>query len=329
MKAFELLRPTDPSQVAASLANATLKASGIDLLDRMKEHVDEPDRVVGLIDVPGLDAIVFEDDGSIVLGARVTLHQIATHDALHRFLPTLSEAAALAASPQIRRRATIGGNLGQHTRCGYYRHKSFPCLKRGADACPVLKDGAVQEFAGIFGNATCASAHPSSLAPVLGSLDAEINVQGPEAARVVSFAALWRNPERGVTSDLALGQSEWMTSVRIPPRDRPQRFGYEEVRQMEAFDWAMASCAARVVFDTDEVTVLEARVVLGSVAPTPWRAMAAEDMVIGKAITEDIIEAAAVAGVKDATPLEGNTYKVDLAKVVIRRALFRAWKEAR
>lgn len=328
MKAFEYIRPVSWAQVSPALPAATLKANGIDLLDRMKERVDEPDRVVGLVDVPGLADIRVEDDGAIEIGASVTLHQLAIHDALRAFVPSLSEAAGKAASAQIRRRATVGGNLGQHTRCGYYRHRSFPCLKRGAEACPVLADGAVQEFAGIFGNKTCASAHPSSLAPVFGSLDAVVHVQGPKAARNVAFEDLWRAPERGVATDLSLAPGEWISGVRLPPRDRPQRLAFEEVRQMQAFDWALVACAVRLVL-ADDATVSDARIYMGSVAPTPWRAKAAELRLTGEKLTEARVASAAEEVVRTATPLAGNAYKVQLAEVAARRAITRAWKEAR
>src|SRR5204862_7856305 len=129
-------------------------------------------RVVTLGDVPGLDAIDRGEGGLLRIGALATLAAVAASKDVRDACPALGEAAEQAASPQLRNRATVGGNLCQHTRCGYYRHRSFPCFKRGDETCPVLHDGAVQESAGIFSNRPCASAHPSSLAPVLCAVDA-------------------------------------------------------------------------------------------------------------------------------------------------------------
>src|SRR5205085_7381089 len=136
--------------------DALLKANGIDVLDRLKERVDEPDRVVTIVDVPGLAEIRRTESG-ISIGAMSTLQAIADSRDVREACPALADAAGLAASPQIRTRATIGGNVAQHTRCGYYRIKTFPCWKRGDERCPVLAPGGVQETAGVFGNGSCAS----------------------------------------------------------------------------------------------------------------------------------------------------------------------------
>lgn len=329
MKAFAYIRPRDTEQAAKALAEtegALIKASGIDLLDRMKERVDEPEVLVGLVDVEAFDAIEVEEGGGIRIGAGTTLAQLAASPVVARFLPSLAHAAELAASPQLRTRATVGGNLGQHTRCGYYRHKSFPCLKRGGDHCPVQKPGGVQDTAAIFQNGTCASAHPSSLAPVFGSLDAVLQVRRGDAVREVPFAEAWAPPQAGRASDLVFDRQDLIEAVRVPERAEPQRLGFAEVRQMAAFDWALASCAVRLVADGDRIT--EARVWLGSVAPTPLRAEAAEKALLGKAFTEARARAAGEAAVTTASPLPGNGYKVQLTKVVVRRALMQAWKGA-
>ena len=330
MKSFQFLRPQDVAGVSASLGgdDAQLKANGIDLLDMMKERIAVPERVVSLIDVKGLDRVEVNDDGSILLGSMVTLHRLATDKTIASFLPSLRHAASAAASLQIRARATLGGNLGQHPRCGYFRHGSMPCLRRGGESCPARDEGGVHEGAGVFNNSSCASAHPSSLAPVLGSLDAVARVQGPEGTRNVEFGALWATPKKGVMNDLALKAGEWIASLTIPARAGKQSVAYEEVRQMAAFDWAQAACAVRLELGaTKEAgvqTVDQARIWFGSLAPTPMRSEKAEEVLVTNGLSKTSIDAAADAAVKLATPLAGNGYKVKLARVVLKRALKKA-----
>jgi xanthine dehydrogenase YagS FAD-binding subunit len=321
MKAFAFVRPRSAEEAVAALAaGGTLKANGCDLLDRMKERVDEPERVVGLVDVEGLRGIEANDPG-VRIGALTTLADLAASEVLRRRLPTLAEAAGLAASPQIRHRATLGGNLGQHTRCGYYRHLSFPCWKRGGESCPVRAEGGVQETAGIFDNGSCASASPSSLAPVLGSLRATFVVRGKDGERSVPFEEAWARPTRGRPSDLALGADEVIVAVECPWH-AGARFGYEEVREKAAFDWPLVTAAVRLEGGTPAVNA--ASIWLGAVAPTPWRARAAETLLFGSRLAPEAIRAAADAAAEGATPLAGNAYKVSLVKVAVRRALERA-----
>ncbi len=290
----------------------------------MKERVDEPDRVVGLVDVAGLGGIEARDAG-VRIGALATLAEIAASDALRRRLPTLAEAAGMAASAQIRHRATIAGNLAQHTRCGYYRHASFPCWKRGADACPVRKDGAVQENAAVFGKSECVSAHPSSLAPVLGSLRATVVVRGKAGERSVPFEDLWAEPQKGRAPDVTLGPDEVIVAIECPWHSGA-RFGYEEIRQKAAFDWPLVCAAVRVEGGTPAVSA--ASIWLGSVAPTPWRAKAAETALFGAPLSAETVAKAADAAAEGANPLPGSAYKVPLLKVAVRRALLRAMGRA-
>jgi len=330
MKAFTFVRPTtiEEASSAAAEKGSVIKAGGIDLLDRMKERVDEPERVVSLGDIkePALRTIVLSSDG-LRIGALVTLAEIAASPDVAKICPALSEAAGAAASPQIRARATLGGNLAQHTRCGYYRHKSFPCWKRGDESCPVLEDGAVQDTAAIFQNRPCASAHPSSLAPVLGACGAWIShyakkltdsptitdLTGEEHVAPISVS------ERGKPNDFALPQGMLITSVRLPATGA-SRSVYEEVRQKAAFDWALVSCCARIEVDGDKVK--SAGLWLGSVAPSPKRCDLAELNMLPE-LSDEQISRVVDAAVVGATPLPGNAYKVDLVKVVVRRALTR------
>lgn len=329
MKAFTFVRPSNlaDASTAVSTPGSVVKAGGIDLLDRMKERIDEPERVVWLQGaVPDMENVASENSGDwLTLHAMTTLAELAASADVKAACPALAEAAGLAASPQIRVRATLGGNLLQHSRCGYYRHRSFPCLKRGDDHCPVLVDGAVQDNAAIFGNEACASAHPSSLAPVLCALDAVPFATTKLGAsrlrsRTTKLWELFEKPKRGVAADIPLPAGALLLAMLLPRRTG-RRAVYEEIRQKAAFDWALVSCCVRVDMDGDKVK--DAGVWLGSVAPAPWHAEAAENALVGKTLTDDVIRAAADAAVTGATPLPGNAYKVDLVKVVVRRALER------
>jgi xanthine dehydrogenase YagS FAD-binding subunit len=332
VKAFAYVRPkTVEAAVAALSEGGTLKGNGLDLLDRLKERVDEPERVVTLGDVPGLARIapVYAPPGvggggglspwGIVIGAMATLADVAASKEVRATCPALADAASEAASPQLRNRATVGGNLAQHTRCGYYRHKTFPCWKRGSESCPVLVEGAVQETAAVFGNSACASAHPSSLAPVLCAVDAWVAVRGPKGERRIPVADLYEAPRRGKPGDTVLAEDDVIVGVGI--QNAPQG-AFMEVRRRAAFDWALVSCA--VSLSEADGKVSKAGIWLGSVAPTPWRAKAAEDTLVGKPFSEAAARAAGEAAATGATPLPGNRYKVDLVKVVVRRALLAA-----
>jgi xanthine dehydrogenase YagS FAD-binding subunit len=321
MKAFAFHRPRDLAgaiETVTSAPGAVLEAGGVDLLDRMKERVEEPGHVVALLDLGPLREIGLVEDGFHV-GALATLADLAAEDDVRAFAPTLAEAAREAASPQIRNRATLGGNLAQHTRCGYYRHRSFPCWKRGDPACPVLAPGAVQETAAVFGNGACASAHPSSLAPVLGSLGAAIQVRGPKGPRTILFDDFWRAPAAGRASDTVLEPGDVIAGVLIPFHPAGARFGYVEIRQKAAFDWPLAAAAVR--YDLVDGKIAAASVWLGAVAPAPWRVPAAEQALVGSPFTEALAEKAAEAAVKGATPLPGNAYKLHLVRAAVRRAL--------
>jgi xanthine dehydrogenase YagS FAD-binding subunit len=322
MKAFRYVRVGKAGDAGdEARKGAVLKAGGSDLLDRMKERLTTPDAVVALNEIasPFLNTIEPTDDGGLRIGALVTLAEIAESNVIRKRYPALAKAAGHAASPQVRHRATLGGNLCQHTRCGYYRLASFPCWKRGDDTCPVLADGAVQDTAGIFDNTSCASAHPASVPPVLGALGAKIVVRAEKGREERSFGKLWRAPEKGVAADVALAPGEVIVAVVLPPLADPKSVAYEEVRQKAAFDWALVSCAARVELTEGGVTA--ASIWLGSVASTPYRAKAADAALVGSKGGGKAIEKAANAAVTGATPLDGNSYKVDLVKVVVTRAL--------
>ncbi len=326
MKAFRYVRPASLAAAARAAAHegAVLKAGGTDLLDRMKERVTAPDDVVAVGEAGDASrAIVVDADGTLAIGAFATLADVAASPHVRSRLAALAAAAELAASPQIRHRATVGGNLCQRSRCGYYRLLSFPCLRRGDATCPVLEEGAVQEHAALFGNDACASSHPSSLAPVLCAAGARVVVHGGDAPVTRELATFWRAPARGDDSDVDLAPGAVVAELRVPPLAARSGVAYEEVRQRAAFDWALASCAARIALD-GEGRIADAAVWLGSVAPAPFRAAGAEAALRGKSPVAGAFDAAAAAALAGARPLPGNAYKADLVRVVVRRALVRA-----
>ncbi len=322
MKAFRYLRPASVEEAVKTSTpeTAMLKAGGMDLLDLMKERVLTPDDVVQVPAVPErVRRVMTGPDGMLLVGALVTLAELA--EAMAGPLPEVAHAASLAASPQIRHRATVGGNLCQHTRCGYFRLLSMPCWKRGDKECPVLQEGGVQENAGIFSNGSCACAHPASLPPVFAALDSLVMIQGAKLERTIPIADLYAPPKRGKLTDTTLAAGEVLTRVLIPPQGDAQ-LGYSEIRQKEAFDWPLVSAAARVVLRGGKIAA--ANIWLGSVAPTPHRAVAAEKALMGKPFDDATIQMAAAAVADGATPLPGNSYKAELATVAVKRALLRA-----
>lgn len=326
MKAFRYDRATSVEGAVKALADGTaiLKANGIDVLDRLKERVAEPARVVTLVDVPGLDRIEL-DGGVLRLGAMTTLAALAASPVVAKASPALAEAAGGAASPALRNRATLGGNLGQHTRCGYYRLKSFPCFKRGDAICPVRSEGGVQENAGVFDNAPCACAHPSSVAPVLGAAGAVVRVRGKDGERAVPFASIYGPVKQGQVTDLSLAPDDVIVGVDVPAlRPGVDREGTYEVRHKAAFDWALVTCSVRCAVEGGVVRA--ASVWMGSVAPSPWRSERCEQALIGQGLTAATAAAAAEAAVAGAQPLPGTAYKLDLVRTSVRRALAAAWE---
>ena len=329
MRAFRFDRPATFEAASRALAeggDVRLKAGGTDLLARMKERIDEPDRVVGLVDLGPTARAIQATDTGIRIGALASLEDIAQADLVRAFAPHLAQAAGEAASPALRRQATLGGNLAQHPRCDYHRHLALPCWRRGATSCPVLEPGAVQEGAAIFGNGACASAHPSSLAPALGTLDAVIRVTGARGEREIPFEAFWAEPEPGRASDHVLGPDDVITSVDLSARDVGSgwRVAHHEIRQRASFDWPLV--VAAVAVENVNGVVAQPSIWLGAVAPSPRRARAAEDVLRAGPLTPERVEKAADAAAADATPLAGNAYKKQLVRVAVKRALLDAWR---
>jgi xanthine dehydrogenase YagS FAD-binding subunit len=302
---------------------ALAKAGGVDLMDRLKEELDAPSRLVNIRTIPGLD-YVKEESGWLRIGPMVTLAAIADHPLIRRNYTVLADAALKAATPQIRNMATVGGNLLQRPRCWYFRSDQFHCLRKGGDRC-FAQDGE-NEYHAIFDNQMCAIVHPSAAACALTALDAKVEVRGKKGAREIALEDLFLRPETDITREHVVDPGELLTEIRVPAPSAGTRSAYTKVGQKESFDWPLAEVA--VVLEQRGGTVSKASVVLGAAAPIPWRAAAAEKALTGKPPDEQAARHAAAAAVQGATPLSQNAYKVPMFEAIVRRTILAAGQEA-
>jgi xanthine dehydrogenase YagS FAD-binding subunit len=305
MPPFEYAAPTalaDAVRLLGAAGSAPL-AGGTDLLALMKDRIVEPKRLVNVKGIPELRAIRPGSDG-IRIGAAVTLDELAAHPQLRAYR-AIVEAIRGIAIPQVTSQATVGGNLLQRPRCWYFRNGMIP----GADAD--------LRYHAIFGNAGPARyVHASGLAPALVAFGASVVIAGPEGERTIRVDQLWRTPAAPGEDERTLRPGEILREILLPPHgDRGS--GTAEIRPNGNAAWPLA--AASVVLGASSASV-----VLGHVAPIPWRSTAAEKVLAGKTIDVDVAIAAGAAAVADAKPLQGNAYKVRLAATAVRRAVLAA-----
>ncbi len=324
MQAFEYAHPESVKDAVALLGpgweDAELLAGGTDLLALMKDYVVAPKRVVsikGIADLGGIDAGKTETK----IGALVSFEELLSNDHIKSEFASLAQAAGGIASPQIRNMGTVGGDLCQRPRCWYFRG-GYGLLALGPDK-KSLVPGGDNRYHAIFDNAGPAYfVSPSSLGPALVTLGASVHLEGPHGARHVSAAHFFRTPKTDSEREIDLKPNEVLTHLTIPAKSREMKTATYEIRQREALDWPLA--AASVALKMHGGTVQSAHIVLGHVAPVPWHAPAAERVVTGHALTEALAAHAGDAAVQDAKPLSGNAYKVQLARIAVKRALLAA-----
>jgi xanthine dehydrogenase YagS FAD-binding subunit len=325
MDAFEYARPKSMQEAIKLLtgtgSQAHALAGGTDLISLMKDGVAHPQRLVSLQHVRELKGIAFREDSGLRLGAGVTLEELIESAEVRQHYPALVQAAEGVRSPQIRSTGTVGGDLCQRPRCWYYR-AGFGLLAvyKGK---PLVPDGD-NRYHAILGNSGPAYfVSPSSLAPILIALDAKVKLHGPQGMRELSVQDFFITPKNENETEHALRPGEIVTEVLVPhPGD--VKMAIYEVRQKEALDWPLAAAAVVLKFDGDQVQ--SARVVLGHVAPVPWPSPEAEESLKGKSLNEDVAWEAGKAALAHATPLSRNAYKVQLARVAVKRAILRAAK---
>ena len=305
-----------PSLLGRSWDDAVVMAGGTDLVGEMKDYAAVPKRVVNLKSIEGLDYIR-QDDAGLRIGALTTLTDVLENSAVSQDLPVLHQAVSVIASPQIRNMATLAGNILQRPRCWYYRSEDFPCLKKGGARCYAV--GGVNTYHAIFGSGPSYIVHPSDAAPALMALGATVHVHGPRGGDEVLMDDFFTMPEMNIRRENILRPNEIVTEISIPKPEANSRGKFLKVRERESIDFALVSLAAQMTVVNG--TCERASLVLGGVAPIPWRAVEAEDYLRGRRITEARAESAAEAAVEDAAPMPHNGYKVEIAKNLVKQAV--------
>lgn len=325
MHRFAYMQPQSPAAAAAVLAQhpqALLKAGGVDLLDLLKEHLVTPTLIVDISHLSALRQVAIDPaTGALHLGTLVTFAQIARHTEVQERWPALAQVATGAATPQIRHMATIGGNLCQRPRCWYFRQEEYRCRKRGGTRC-FAREGE-NHYHAIFMNQICASVHPSAAAVPLLAYGATVQVVDKDGKeRTVPLAEFFVPPEHDVQREHVLKRDEVLTTITVPPLPAGAGSAYMNLKHKQSFDWPLVEVA--VVLSLDRGTVRDARVVLGSVAPLPLRATAAEQVLTGNTVSEDLARRAGQAATAGAVPLTHNGYKIPLLAELVRRTVLKA-----
>jgi len=325
MKSFKHYNATSVQEASTLLAehkgNAMINAGGTDLLGRLKDKCVPvyPEAIINIKSIPGLEFIKINGQ-MLQIGTLATLADIANSPDIKRDYPLLAEAASAIASPNIRNMATIGGNLAQEVRCWYYRYPRqiggpVFCLRKGGKTCNALVGD--NRYHSIFGAATakrrgCLAVTPSDLATALVALDASIIT----SRRTIPAAAFFIPTD---THSNVLEPGEVIVEVRIPKPPQETRQRYLRFTLRRPIDFAIVSVASMIT----EINGIcsDARITLGAVAPAPVRAIAAEEAIKGKVITEDVAAEAAKAALAGAWPLAMNGYKVEIARTLVNRAI--------
>jgi len=332
MRPFKYTRASDPSSAIKQLTGnptARFLAGGTNLLDLMKEDVERPDE---LIDITQLNLTEIKpiaagtNKGGMSIGGLGKNTDAANHPLIRQNYPLLTQAILAGASGQIRNMATNGGNLLQRTRCPYFYETAMPCNKRGPShggpsqsGCSALEG--INRMHAIFGwSEKCVAVYPSDMAIALAALDAVVKVRNAGGQeRSIPFADFHRLPGDTPENDTNLAHGELITAIELPANKFADTSYYLKVRDRASYAFALVSVAAALEMGAGKI--VQARIAMGGVAHKPWRALKAEQLLVGREATEANFKLAAEAEMADAKPLEHNAFKVELGKRSIVRAL--------
>lgn len=319
LRSIQLRQPATTTSAVHTLGKqpgARALGGGTDLLVAREQGLRPEHVLVDLTGIPELTRLQITPTGDLVVGAAVTLAQLAEFATEHDD-HVLAATIDTIASPQIRSLATVGGNLCQEKRCGYFRN-GFPCYKRGGVTCPcyaVLSEHRFYHAA--LGAHRCQATTPSDLATTLTALDTTVHLHRPEGVRGIPITALYQGP-----GETVLGKNEVITHLLVPSAARRRASAFEKIRLYDG-GFALVSACASLRTD-DEGFITDCRAVLGGLAPTPYRAVPTEQALIGLARTDELANTACAAWTPAAHPLPGNAWKLDAGSALLARALHTA-----
>lgn len=326
MKPFELSVPEDlAAAVRAGGPEAMYKAAGIDVIDRLKERVEDPKTLVNLLELESELRYVKRDGDTLSIGALATLQQVA--DAPETSSPglrALREACGEAATPQVRRRATIGGNLLQKSRCWYLRSAGFHCIHGGDGPDCMAREGE-NRYHAVLGGFDCVRVHPSNAAVPLCAMGAIAVLRGGDGEREIPIRELWPRIGLAALAEHTLKPDEILIAIRIPAAALGGGSAYRESREKQSFDWPTTAAAAHLTVAAGKIS--KAGVCLGAVSPVPWVSEEARKVLEGAPPTLESFRKAAEAAFAPAQPLSQNAYKIQVGKAILVDALTAAAKE--
>lgn len=319
MKPFAYTAPSSLEEAVQALGQqgAHPLAGGTDLIGSLKRDIATPDHLINLKSVPGLADIRQHSDGPLVIGALARLSALAAHPLVLQQYPILAQAIARVATPQIRNLGTLGGNLCQRPRCWYYRHPDFPCTRKGGEGCSAVTGQ--NRYHAILGGHGCFIVHPSDTAPALIALDARARLAGPAGPRELPLAEFFVGPEQTPTRETVLQSGEILTEIQIPPPPPDSRGIFLKAAERQSTDFALASVS--ILLSSQESNITHARVVLGGVAPIPWRVPKVEEILLEQGISAESIQRACDAAVEGARPMNQNAYKVPLVRGLLEKGI--------
>ena len=297
------------------MGEAKIVAGGTELIRLLETDIVSPLVLINIKTIPKLAAIT-QDAAGLRIGSLATLHEIESSPIIRDEYPMLAEAAHLAASPQIRNMATLGGNLCQDVNCWYYRRpmgtgSTFTCRRKGGTVCYAPEGD--NRYHAIMGKNGCFAVFTSDLAPALVAFDAKMKITGPTGEteiNVEDFYTPWGN---------VLKPNEIVTEIQVPTLQPGTKQRYLKFRMRNAIDPALSSVAA--VIHIEEGVVKDARIAVGGIAPMPFRALGAENVIKGKVITDALSDMAGKVAMSEAVPLSMNAYKVRITEMLIKRAI--------
>jgi xanthine dehydrogenase YagS FAD-binding subunit len=319
MEAFTIAAPRDldAALAAAQQNDAKFIAGGTDLMQLMQDFVERPKQLIDLEDLP-LDGVTVGAGGTRI-GALVRMADLAEHADIRRQYPVVAEALLASASPQVRNMATIGGNLLQRTRCGYFRDAGSPCNKREpGSGCPAIA-GDHRRLAILGGSEHCIATHASDLAVALTALNAAVELRSASGTRAVPLNDFYLLPDDTPQRETVMAPGELITAILLPLPGAEERSHYLKLRDRASFEFALVSAAVVVARDGDRIRA--ARVAMGGIGTKPWRLPQVEAALAGAPATRDAIAAAIAHAGDDAHPLPENGFKVPLMQRALARAL--------